>query len=205
MIKVGETQECLDCFEVSRVGQTLTALVLVVSIEMPWSNHKAQDSIFCMWNRHFWGLSASHICEDVPRLVGHEPDALPMSRRYEDIIEVYHYKDISHVLEDVVHKGLKCSGSIGESHQHDQEFEGAIVHPEGCFPLMACCDTNIVVASMEVELGVDLCAAQLVEEVGNEWNWVLILSSDLVEVFRSQHRVAGCRPSSSKEDRGTTW
>jgi len=59
------------------------------------------------------------------------------------------------------------------------------VHPEGCFPLMACCDTNIVVASMEVELGVDLCAAQLVEEVGNEWNWVLILSSDLVRFQKS--------------------
>jgi len=41
---------------------------------------------------------------------------------------------------------------------------------------------NIVVASTEVELGVDLCAAQLFEEVGNEWNQVSILLSDLVEV-----------------------
>ena len=82
----------------------------------------------------------------------------------------------------MVHKGLKRSGSIGESQWHDQELEGAIVRPEGCFPLMAHCNTNIVVASTEVELGVDLCAAQLVEEVGNEWNRVSILSSDLVEV-----------------------
>jgi len=46
------------------------------------------------------------------------------------------------------------------------------MHSEGCLPLVACCDANIVVASMEVELGVDLHAPQLVKEVGNEWNWV---------------------------------
>src|SRR5882724_10430858 len=48
---------------------------------------------------------------------------------------------------------------------------------------MASCDTNIVVASTEVKLGVDLCAAKLVEEVGDKWNWVPILSSALVEVL----------------------
>ena len=56
------------------------------------------------------------------------------------------------------------------------------MHLEGCLPLVAHCNANIVVASMEVELGVDLRAAQLVEEVGNEWNWVPILPCDLVEV-----------------------
>ena len=35
---------------------------------------------------------------------------------------------------------------------------------------------------MEVELGVNLCTAQLVEDVGDEWDWVPILPSDLVEV-----------------------
>ena len=41
-----------------------------------------------------------------------------------------------------------------KSLQHDQELKGAISHLEGCLPLMASCDVNIVVASMEVELGV---------------------------------------------------
>jgi len=31
---------------------------------------------------------------------------------------------------------------------------------EGCLPLVACCDTNIVVASAEVKLGVDLHTAR---------------------------------------------
>src|SRR5882724_9981058 len=103
-------------------------------------------------------------------------------RENEDVVKVDHYEVISHVLEDVIHKGLKRSGSIGKSHWHDQELEGAIMHLEGCLPLMACCDANIVVASTEVELGVDLRTSQLVEEVGDERNQILILPCDLVEV-----------------------
>jgi len=41
----------------------------------------------------------------------------------EDVVEVDHYKDISHVSEDVIHEGLERSGSIGESHRHIQEFK----------------------------------------------------------------------------------
>ena len=37
----------------------------------------------------------------------------------EDVIEVDHYEDISHVSEDVVHEGLKRSRNIGKSHWHD--------------------------------------------------------------------------------------
>jgi len=41
------------------------------------------------------------------------------------------------------------------------------MHSEGCLPLMSGCDMNIVVARMEVKLGVDLFTAQLVKEVGD--------------------------------------
>ena len=47
---------------------------------------------------------------------------------------------------------------------------------------MAGCNVDIVVASMELELGVDFCAAQLIKEIGDKWNWVPILLHDLVEV-----------------------
>jgi len=65
------------------------------------------------------------------------------------------------------------------------------MHSEGCLPLMASCNANIVVASAEVELGVDLCAVQLVEEIGDKWNWVLILLSDLVEVSEVNTELQG--------------
>jgi len=49
------------------------------------------------------------------------------------------------------HGGLEHDRSIGEPHWHDQELEGAIMHSEGCLPLMSGCDMNIVVARMEVK------------------------------------------------------
>jgi len=56
-IEVGEPQECLDCLEISRVGQMLTASVLAVSMEMPVGvTMKPKNSIFCVWNKHFSGF-----------------------------------------------------------------------------------------------------------------------------------------------------
>jgi len=109
------------------------------------------------------------------------------------------------VLEDVVHEGLKCSGRIGKSHQHDQELKGAASCSEGCLPLMAGCDMNIVVASMEVELGVDFCVAQLVKEVCDEGDLVLILLSDLVEVLEVNTESHGAILLLIKENMCTCW
>ena len=100
----------------------------------------------------------------------------------EDVIEVDHYKDISHVSENMVHKCLKCSGCIGESHGHDQELERAVSGSEGCLPLVASHDVDIVIAGAKVELGVDLCIAKLVKEVSDEGDQVPILACDFVEV-----------------------
>src|SRR5882724_1705424 len=105
----------------------------------------------------------------------------------------------------MVHEGLEGSRSIGESHWHDQELESAIAHLESCLPLMAHCDTNIVEASVEVEIGVDLRASQLVEEVGDEWNWVPILSSNLVEVPEVHTELQGTILLLHKENWGTAW
>src|SRR5882672_2957963 len=88
----------------------------------------------------------------------------------EDVIEVDHYEDVSHVSEDVIHEGLECRGSIGQTHGHNQELKGSILGVKGCLPLMASGDVNIVVASMQVE------------EVGDKWDQVPILPCELVEV-----------------------
>src|SRR5882672_2676299 len=100
----------------------------------------------------------------------------------QDIVEVDHYKDIRHVSKYVIHKGLERSGSIGESHRHNQEFKRAISGAKGCLPLMASCDAHVVVASAQVELGVDLGTAELVKEIGDERDRVPILPGELVEV-----------------------
>src|SRR5882724_5331305 len=104
----------------------------------------------------------------------------------------------------MIHEGLECSRSIGKSCQQDQELKGAIVCSEGCLPLMAGCGTNIVVASMEVELGVDLCTSQLVEKIGDQWDQVPILPCDLVEVSEVDTELQGTILLLSKENRCTT-
>ena len=101
----------------------------------------------------------------------------------------------------MVNADLECSRNIGKSHQHYQELKGAISHSEGCLPFIAGCDTNIVVASMEIKLGVDLCTAKLVKEVGDEWDQVPILLSDLVEVSEVNAELQGAIFLLSKEDR----
>ena len=92
----------------------------------------------------------------------------------------------------------------GTNRDNNQEFEGAITHSEGCLPLMAHCDTNIVVASMKVKLCIDLCTAQLVE-IGEKWDWVLILLCDLVEVAEVDTESQGAILLRSKEDWCTAW
>src|SRR5882672_4145106 len=123
----------------------------------------------------------------------------------EDIVEVYHYKDVSHVSEDMIHKGLKHSGGIGESHGHNQEFERAISGVKGCLPLVASGDVHIVVVSTQVELGVDLGTSELVKEVGDKRDWVLILPGELVEVPKVDTESQGPIFLLPKQDRGTCW
>jgi len=108
-------------------------------------------------------------------------------------------------LEYVVHKGLGCSRNIRKSHWHDQELEGAISCSEGCLPLLASCDANIVVASVEVKLSVDLCTTELVEEVCNKGDQVPILLNDFVEVPEVDTESQGTVLLLGKENRCACW
>src|SRR5882724_4776772 len=102
-------------------------------------------------------------------------------------------------------KAWNVVGGIGKSHWHYQELKGAIACLESCLPLMAHCDANIVVASTEVKFGVDHCAAQLIKEIGNKWNQVEILLSNLVEVLEVHTESQGAILLLIKEDGCTTW
>src|SRR5882672_525203 len=123
----------------------------------------------------------------------------------EDIVEVDHYEDVSNVSEDVIHEGLEHSGSIGESHGHNQEFEQAILGVKCCLPLMASGDTNIVVAGPQVELSVDLGTAELVKEIGDKRDRVPILPGELVEVPEVDTEPQGTVFLLCKQDLGTCW
>jgi len=60
-------------------------------------------------------------------------------------------------------------------------------------------------SSTEVEFSVDLCAAQLVEEVVTSGIGYPILSSNLVEVTEVHTESQGAIPFLREEDWGTAW
>jgi hypothetical protein len=60
----------------------------------------------------------------------------------EDVVQVYKDADIEQVHEDVIHKSLKSSWSIGKSERHDTPFEGAVSGSERCFPFVTFSDMD---------------------------------------------------------------
>src|SRR6266481_1795226 len=121
----------------------------------------------------------SESCEDSSDVVAVFLDRV---REDQDVIEVNNDEEVGHVLENIVHEVLKSSRGIGESHGHDQELKRAIACSECGLPLMTSSDADIVVACMQIKLGVDLGRAELVDEVSNEGDWVSIPSSDPIEL-----------------------
>src|SRR5882672_9577164 len=170
------------------------------------SDHKAQEFDLLSVEQTLFGLGVQIV---LAQTFQHTSDVNPMIFKGvgedEDIVEVDHYKDVSHVSEDVIHEGLERSGSIGESHGHNQEFERAISGAKCCLPLMASSDANIVVASPQVELSVDLGTAKLVKEVGNKRNRVPILPGELVEVPEIDTESQGPVFLFCEQDWGTCW
>ena len=76
---------------------------------------------------------------------------------------------------------------------------------EGGLPLVASCDTYVVVANTVVKLGVYFSTAQLVEKVGDESDWVAILLGDFVQVPEVHTESEGAIPFLGTEDGGTGW
>ena len=74
---------------------------------------------------------------------------------YQDIIQVYYYKDINHVGEDVIHEPLETRQGIGEPLGHHQPLERPIPGPEGGLPFVAIGDADEVVGMSQVNLGID--------------------------------------------------
>ena len=74
---------------------------------------------------------------------------------YQDIIQVYYYRDINHVSEDVVHEPLETRQGIGEPLGHHQPLERPIPGPESGLPFVTIGDADEVVGMSQVDLGID--------------------------------------------------
>jgi len=97
-------------------------------------------------------------------------------RKDQDVVQVYHYDPFSYDgSEDVVHHGLKSSGTIGHSEKHYERFEQATVGAESCLPFISGLDAYIIEAPTDVEFCEVLGSAELRDEFGDERERVLVL------------------------------
>ena len=98
--------------------------------------------------------------------------------------EVVHIDDepsfCDHVLEGVVHESLERCWGIGESEEHHSWFDEAFMCDEGGLPLVAVLDVKVVVPPVDIKLGEQFGIFELVNEVGDEWEWVGILGGMFV-------------------------
>ena len=69
---------------------------------------------------------------------------------------------------------MERGGTIGESEEHDKQFEQAAVGLKGCLPLVTFLYPNIVEPSSDVEFGEVLGAAEFGDEFWDKRQQVLV-------------------------------
>src|ERR1700733_108125 len=90
-------------------------------------------------------------------------------REDEDVIEIDAYHAlVNEVLEDVIHHGLEGRRGVGESKEHHQWFEQAMICAKCSLPFVALLHLHIVVPPSHVKLCEILCTSQLVNELRDQ-------------------------------------
>ncbi len=78
------------------------------------------------------------------------------------------------VTIDEVHHSLESRWRVGKSEIHDRGFKKAVSGFECCLGLVPFTDAYIVVSPADIELRVDVCIAEIADEVRDEGKRVLI-------------------------------
>jgi len=105
VVEVGEAQEFLDCFEVGQHQPDTDSIGLgSVHGDASGSDHTAQELNLLSVEQTLLGFGVQVL---LMKVLQDMSDMNPMIFQWvwedEDVIEVDHYEDISHVSEDVVH------------------------------------------------------------------------------------------------------
>ena len=62
-------------------------------------------------------------------------------------------------------------------------FIKAIAGVECSLPFITFLDADIVISSVEVDLQINLCLVKSIKHIIDEWDWVAVLHSDLIEAL----------------------
>ena len=68
------------------------------------------------------------------------------------------------------------------SKEHNQGFIEAVGSGESSLPLISFFDVNVVVPPSYIYLREVFCSFQFIDEGGDEWEWVCVFDSMLIEI-----------------------
>ena len=85
------------------------------------------------------------------------------------------------VLEDIIHHGLECCQTVGESEEHDKRFKEATVCVNGSLPLTTILYPYIVEPPLHIQLGEVFHALELGNEFQNDQKRVPIFHCHGIE------------------------
>lgn len=86
------------------------------------------------------------------------------------------------VSKDCIYQCLEGCKQVGETEVYDAWLERFAVSDERRLPLVCFFDPDIVVPSLDVELGEDLSLCQAVDNIGGEREWVTVLDCDYIKL-----------------------
>ena len=103
-------------------------------------------------------------------------------REDEDVIQIDDDDPFSDkVFEDVVHHGLESCRAIGETEEHDEQFEQSAVGLKSGFPLITFLHPDIVKTPPDVQFREVLGTSELCDQLQNEGQQVFVLHGHGIE------------------------
>ena len=99
----------------------------------------------------------------------------------EYIIQIDHDTDIWKIRENVVHKLLKGHRSISKTEGHYRPFKWSIVCSKDSFPFITIGNVNQMVSMAKIYLWINLSFVRWVQQIGDEWKWIMIILGDMVK------------------------
>ncbi len=85
------------------------------------------------------------------------------------------------VVINVVHHGLEGRWRIGESEVHNRRFEKSISGFKCCFLLVPFADAYVVVPPSDVKLCVNMCVAEIADEICDQGERILISNGNGID------------------------
>ena len=106
-----------------------------------------------------------------PDVVHVDPDRCTQRLMFEDDVTV-----------NVVHHRLKRCWRVGESEVHDSRFEKSVSGFKCCFLFISFVNAYVVVPPSNIKFRVNVCVAEVADEIRDQGKGVLILNSKGVDL-----------------------